>query len=57
MEQIEKHQLILAKYLRNEIDFEQPNLDDLSINHLYFDCSDGRILFSLVKIENQLNLK
>ena len=27
--------------------FEQPNLDDLSINHLY----------SLVKIENQLNLK
>ena len=22
--------------------FEQPNLDDLSINHLYFDCGDGR---------------
>ena len=21
--------------------FEQPNLDDLSINHLYFDCGDG----------------
>jgi catechol 2,3-dioxygenase-like lactoylglutathione lyase family enzyme len=24
--------------------FEQPNLDDLSINHLYFDCGDGRTL-------------
>ena len=22
--------------------FEQPNLDDLSVNHLYFDCGDGR---------------
>ena len=22
--------------------FEQPNLDDLSTNHLYFDCGDGR---------------
>ena len=21
--------------------FEQPNLDDLDINHLYFDCGDG----------------
>ncbi len=21
--------------------FEQPNLDDLTINHLYFDCGDG----------------
>jgi glyoxalase family protein len=24
--------------------FEQPNLDDLNINHLYFDCGDGRTL-------------
>ena len=24
--------------------FEQPNLDDLSINHLYFDCGDGRTI-------------
>jgi len=24
--------------------FEQPNLDDLTINHLYFDCGDGRTL-------------
>ncbi len=24
--------------------FEQPNLDDLSVNHLYFDCGDGRTL-------------
>ena len=24
--------------------FEQPNLDDTSINHLYFDCGDGRTL-------------
>ena len=23
---------------------EQPNLDDLSINHLYFDCGDGRTI-------------
>ena len=23
---------------------EQPNLDDISINHLYFDCGDGRTL-------------
>jgi len=23
---------------------EQPNLDDLSVNHLYFDCGDGRTL-------------
>ena len=21
--------------------FEQPNLDDLNTNHLYFDCGDG----------------
>ena len=24
--------------------FEQPNLDDLSTNHLYFDCGDGRTI-------------
>lgn len=24
--------------------FEQPNLDDFDINHLYFDCGDGRTL-------------
>ena len=24
--------------------FEQPNLDDESENHLYFDCGDGRTL-------------
>ena len=24
--------------------FEQPNLDNLSINHLYFDCGDGRTI-------------
>jgi glyoxalase family protein len=24
--------------------FEQPNLDDLSINHLYFDPGDGRLI-------------
>ncbi len=24
--------------------FEQPNLDDTSINHLYFDCGDGRTI-------------
>ena len=24
--------------------FEQPNLDDLLINHLYFDCGDGRTI-------------
>ena len=24
--------------------FEQPNLDDMSINHLYFDCGDGRTI-------------
>ena len=24
--------------------FEQPNLDDLSVNHLYFDCGDGRTI-------------
>lgn len=24
--------------------FEQPNIDDLSINHLYFDCGDGRTI-------------
>ena len=24
--------------------FEQPNLDDASVNHLYFDCGDGRTL-------------
>ena len=24
--------------------FEQPNLDDLQINHLYFDCGDGTTL-------------
>lgn len=23
---------------------EQPNLDDFNINHLYFDCGDGRML-------------
>ena len=25
-----------------ELIFEQPNLDEPSINHLYFDCGDGR---------------
>ena len=24
--------------------FAQPNLDDLNINHLYFDCGDGRTI-------------
>ena len=24
--------------------FEQPNLDDSSTNHLYFDCGDGRTI-------------
>lgn len=24
--------------------FEQPNLDDININHLYFDCGDGRTI-------------
>ena len=24
--------------------FEQPNLDDLTVNHLYFDCGDGRTI-------------
>ena len=24
--------------------FEQPNLDDTDINHLYFDCGDGRTI-------------
>ncbi len=24
--------------------FEQPNLDEKSVNHLYFDCGDGRTL-------------
>ena len=24
--------------------FEQPNLDDLLTNHLYFDCGDGRTI-------------
>ena len=43
MEQIEKHQLIFGKnILGMKLIFEQPNLDDLSINHLYFDCGDGR---------------
>lgn len=27
-----------------ELIFEQPNLDEPSINHLYFDCGDGRTL-------------
>lgn len=27
-----------------ELIFEQPNLDQPSVNHLYFDCGDGRTL-------------
>ena len=27
-----------------ELIFEQPNLDALNINHLYFDCGDGRTI-------------
>ena len=38
--------------------FEQPNLDDLSINHYILTVvMEEQLLFSLVKIENQLNLK
>ena len=42
---------------------EQPNLDDLSINHLYFDCGDGRTITVFtdesrvpneIKINNQI---
>ena len=32
------------KILGMKLIFEQPNLDDLSINHLYFDCGDGRTI-------------
>ena len=24
--------------------FEQPNMDNIKINHLYFDCGDGRTI-------------
>ena len=36
--------------------FEQPNLDDLSINHLYFDCGDGRTI-TVFTSENRKPLK
>ena len=29
--------------------FEQPNLDDLNTNHLYFDCGDGRTITVFTK--------
>lgn len=32
------------KILGMTLVFEQPNLDDLNINHLYFDCGDGRTI-------------
>lgn len=32
------------KVLGMPLIFEQPNLDETSINHLYFDCGDGRTL-------------
>ena len=38
--------------------FEQPNLDDLSITiYILIVVMEEQLLFSLVKIENQLNLK
>ena len=33
--------------------FEQPNLDNFSINHLYFDCGDGRTI-TVFTDENRL---
>ena len=33
--------------------FEQPNLDDLSTNHLYFDCGDGRTVTVFTREDSQ----
>ena len=37
--------------------FEQPNLDDTSINHLYFDSGDGSTTITVFTDENRLPLK
>ena len=37
--------------------FEQPNLDDLSTNHLYFDCGDGRTITVFTREDLKPNSK
>lgn len=37
--------------------FEQPNLDDLSTNHLYFDCGDGRTITVFTREDVKPNKK